>query len=151
MFRKEGTSVEFLLVHPGGPYFQKKDEGAWTIPKGEADEREDLLTRAQIEFQEELGFSASGNTISLGSVKQKGGKVVRAWAVEGDLPGNFQLKSNTFELEWPPNSAKMQSFPEVDKAAFFSIDEAKRKINSAQTAFLDRLLANLDQAERNNP
>jgi len=96
MFRRKDGALEVLLVHPGGPFFQRKDDGAWTIPKGEAAPREDLLTRAQIEFEEELGIQARGNWIALGSIKQKGGKVVHAWAFEGDLPESFQLKSNTF-------------------------------------------------------
>lgn len=143
MFRKTREGLQVLLVHPGGPFFQRKDEGAWTIPKGEVMEGEDLLTRARIEFEEELGFVASGNWIELGSVKQKGSKVVHAWAFEGDLQGGFELKSNMFQLEWPPRSGRMQTFPEVDKAAFFSVEEARRKMNSAQTVFLDRLLAAL--------
>jgi predicted NUDIX family NTP pyrophosphohydrolase len=144
MFRKTKEGLQVLLVHPGGPFFQRKDEGAWTIPKGEVTEGEDLLTRAKIEFEEELGFAPSGDWIELGSVKQKGGKVVHAWAFEGDLQDGFELKSNTFQLEWPPRSGRMQTFPEVDKAAFFSAEEARRKMNSAQTVFLDRLLAGLD-------
>jgi predicted NUDIX family NTP pyrophosphohydrolase len=141
MFRKKEGNIEVLLVHPGGPYFQKKDEGVWTIPKGEAGEGEDLLSRAKTEFEEELGIIPSGNWIELGSVKQKGGKVVYTWAFENDLSSDFQPKSNTFELEWPPRSGKQQTFPEIDKAAFFPIEEAKRKINVAQIVLLDRLLA----------
>jgi predicted NUDIX family NTP pyrophosphohydrolase len=139
MFRRTDEGLQVLLAHPGGPYFQKKDDGAWTIPKGEITEGEDLLTRAKIEFEEELGIAPSGDWIELGSVKQKGGKVVYGWAFEGDLQGDFELKSNTFVLEWPPRSGKMQTFPEVDKVAFFSVDEARRKVNIAQTVFLDRL------------
>jgi predicted NUDIX family NTP pyrophosphohydrolase len=141
MFRNGPTGLEVLLVHPGGPYFQKKDAGAWTIPKGEVGEGEDLLTRAQTEFEEELGIKPSGDWIELGSVKQKGGKVVHAWAFEGDLRDDFQLKSNTFQLEWPPRSGRLQTFPEIDKAAFFSVEEAKEKINVAQAVLLDRLSA----------
>ncbi len=150
MFRKNGATVEILLVHPGGPYFQKKDDGAWSIPKGEAGDGEDLLTRARIEFKEELGFVPSDSTIELGTVKQKGGKTVHAWAFEGDLPRDFELKSNTFDLEWPPRSGKMQTFPEADKAAFFPVDEAKRKMNIAQVFFLDRLVTILEQTERDS-
>src|SRR2546423_1811190 len=120
MFRKGNGALEVLLVHPGGPFFRNKDAGAWTIPKGEAAEGEDLLTRAQTEFEEELGVAPHGEWIDLGSVKQKGGKTVHAWAFEGDLPNDFVLKSNTFEVEWPPRSARMQTFPEVDRAEFFS-------------------------------
>ena len=139
MFRRTEGGLQVLLAHPGGPYFQKKDEGAWTIPKGEITEGEDLLTRAGIEFEEELGLAPFGDWIELGSVKQKGGKIVHAWAFEGNLPSDFELKSNSFVLEWPPRSGKMQTFAEVDKAAFFSVDEARRKVNIAQTVFIDRL------------
>ena len=145
MFRKGKEALELLLVHPGGPYFQKKDEGSWTIPKGEAAEGEDLLSRAKIELEEELGIIPSGDWIELGSVRQKGGKTVHAWAFEGDLGDDFKLNSNTFQLEWPPNSGTMNQFPEVDKAGFFSLDEARRKMNIAQTVFLDRLVAVLGQ------
>ena len=130
-------------MHPGGPFWAKKDEGAWSIPKGEAAPGEDLLTRAQTEFEEELGIRPEGNYISLGSIKQKGGKTVHAWAVEGDLPESFQLKSNLFEMEWPPRSGKMKTFPEVDRAEFFPEKIARRKINPAQTLFIDRLRAAL--------
>jgi predicted NUDIX family NTP pyrophosphohydrolase len=144
MFRTKNDGLEVLLVHPGGPYFQNKDEGAWTIPKGEATEGENLLERAGIEFEEELGIAASGDWMELGSVKQKGGKTVHAWAFAGDLENDFNLVSNTFEMEWPPRSGKMQRFPEVDRASFFSVEEARRKINTAQTVFLDRLIELLD-------
>jgi predicted NUDIX family NTP pyrophosphohydrolase len=141
MFRRRGRAIEVLLVHPGGPFFAKKDDGAWTIPKGEAGPGEDLLTRAQIEFEEELGFRPGGDWISLGSVKQKGGKTVYAWGFEGDWPDSFKLKSNTFEMEWPPRSGKVQTFPEIDRAEFFTEEIARRKINPAQIALLDRLQA----------
>jgi predicted NUDIX family NTP pyrophosphohydrolase len=154
MFRTIDQTVEVLLVHPGGPYFRNKDEGAWTIAKGEVAQGEDLLTRAKIEFEEELGISAAaaagiegGNTtnwIEIGSVKQKGGKTVHAWAFEGGLPADFKLNSNTFELEWPPRSGKTQEFPEVDQASFFPLELARRKINPAQVVFLDRLLDAMD-------
>lgn len=147
MFRIKNAGLEVLLVHPGGPYFQNKDDGAWSIPKGEATEGEGLLARARIEFKEELGVPASGSWIALGSVKQKGGKTVHAWAFAGDLGDDFQSVSNTFEMEWPPRSGKMQQFPEVDRACFFSIEEARRKINLAQTVFLDRLIEVLDSRD----
>ena len=141
MFRRKMDGLEVLLVHPGGPFFSKKDEGAWTIPKGEAEPGEDLLSRAQIEFEEELGIKPSGSWIPLGSIKQKGGKTVHAWAVKGDLPESFELSSNTFQIEWPPQSGKFKEFPEVDRAEFFAEEIARRKINPAQVAFLDRLRA----------
>lgn len=141
MFRTAPDGLEVLLVHPGGPFFRNKDDGSWTVPKGEAAEGEELLERARIEFEEELGIAppASANWIELGSVKQKGGKTVHAWAFEGDCPADFAVVSNTFELEWPPRSGRMERFPEVDRAEFFSMEEGKRKINPAQVAFLDRL------------
>jgi predicted NUDIX family NTP pyrophosphohydrolase len=140
MFHRRRGEPEFLLVHPGGPFFTRKDEGVWTIPKGEAGPNEDLLTRARIEFTEEIGFEPKGNWLPLGSIKQKGGKTVHAWAFEGDLPQDFNLHCNTFELEWPPNSGKTRSFPEIDRAEFFAERAARQKINPAQISFLDRLI-----------
>jgi predicted NUDIX family NTP pyrophosphohydrolase len=145
MFRRKNDKFEVLLVHPGGPFFAKKDDGAWTIPKGEAAPEEDLLTRAQIEFEEELGIQPSGDWIPLGWIKQKGGKIVHAWAFEGGLLEWFKLKSNMFELEWPPRSGKLKKFPEIDQAVFFSEELARRKINPAQVPFLDRLQAALNR------
>ena len=140
MFQKRNGNLKVLLVHPGGPFWRNKDKGAWTIPKGEVGENEDLFTRAKIEFEEELGFAPSTETwINLGSIKQKGGKIVHAWAFSGDLPADFELRSNTFELEWPPRSGHKQSFPEIDRAEFFPLEEARQKINPAQVQFLDRL------------
>ena len=148
MFRKSPNGLEVLLAHPGGPYFRNKDEGAWTVPKGEAAEDEELLARARIEFEEELGIAApaAANWIALGSVKQKGGKIVHAWAFEGDCPANFIAVSNSFELEWPQRSGRMQPFPEIDRAEFFSIEEARGKIKEAQISFLDRLIEALGTA-----
>jgi len=143
MFRRKRGALEVLLVHPGGPFFANKHEGAWTIPKGEAGPGEDLLTRAQIEFEEELGIRPHGNWIPLGSIEQKGGKIVHAWAFEGDLDDAFKLKSNSFEMEWPPRSRSMKQFPEVDRAEFFAEETAIRKINPAQVILLDRLRAAL--------
>src|SRR6266436_9235452 len=127
MFRRKDDALEVLLVHPGGPFFAKKDESIWTIPKGEAAPGEDLLWRAQIEFEEEIGFRPEGEWIPLGSIKQKGGKTVHAWAFEGDLPDSFKLKSNVFEMEWPPRSGKLKKFPEIDQAVFFPEEVARRK------------------------
>jgi predicted NUDIX family NTP pyrophosphohydrolase len=147
MFRKK-LKLEVLLVHPGGPFFQAKDAGAWTVPKGEVADAEDLLTRARIEFEEELGMPppAKADWIELGSVKQKGGKIVHAWAFEGDCPADFVAVSNTFDLEWPPRSGRMEKFPEIDRAEFFPLEEAKRKIKEAQIPFLDRLVEALGTA-----
>jgi predicted NUDIX family NTP pyrophosphohydrolase len=143
MFRRKNDQVEVLLAHPGGPLFARKDDGIWTIPKGEAASGEDLLTRAQIEFEEEVGFHPEGGLdwIALGWIKQKGGKIVHAWAFEGDLPQAFEMKSNLFEMEWPPHSGKRKMFPEVDQALFFSEEVARRKIKPAQALLLDRLQA----------
>jgi predicted NUDIX family NTP pyrophosphohydrolase len=144
MFRRRGDQLEVLLAHPGGPLYRNKDDGVWTIPKGEIDSGEDLLRRARIEFEEEVGIPAQGAAwIDLGWIKQKGGKTVYAWAFEGDLPDSFQCRSNMFEMEWPTRSGKMQNFPEVDKAGFFSLEDARRKLKEAQTPFLDRLQAAL--------
>ena len=143
MYRRRGGQIEFLLVHPGGPYFLRKDAGSWTIPKGEASPNEDLLSRARIEFSEELGFAPSGAYLPLGVIRQKGGKTVHAWAFAGDLPNEFVLRSNTFELEWPPRSGKHQTFAEIDRAEFFPAPRAREKINPAQVEFLDRLLTML--------
>jgi predicted NUDIX family NTP pyrophosphohydrolase len=144
MFRVKNNKLELLLAHPGGPFFAKKDDGAWTIPKGEAAPGEDLLARAQIEFEEELGIKPSGNWIELGSIKQRGGKTVHAWAFEGDLLESFKLKSNSFQMEWPPRSGKLKEFPEIDRAEFFAEEIARQKLNPAQTPLLDRLRAALN-------
>jgi predicted NUDIX family NTP pyrophosphohydrolase len=138
IFRRNDI-IQVLLAHPGGPFFARKDDGVWTIPKGEAGPGEDFLTRARIEVEEELGIKPTGNLISLGSIKQKGGKTVHAWAVEGDLPKQFELKSNLFEIEYPPRSGKFKQFPEIDRAEFFQEEIARQKINPAQIPFLDRL------------
>ena len=144
MFRRRGDQLEVLLAHPGGPLFRNKDDGVWTIPKGEIGFGEDFLGRARIEFEEEVGIPAEGGDwIDLGWVKQKGGKTVYAWAFEGDLPNSFECRSNVFQMEWPPRSGKMQNFPEVDQACFFSLEDARCKLKEAQTPFLDRLQAEL--------
>jgi predicted NUDIX family NTP pyrophosphohydrolase len=142
MFRRRKGELEFLLAHPGGPFFVQKDLGVWTIPKGEATPDEDLLTRAQIEFEEEVGFRPENvqDWIKLGWIQQKGGKIVHAWGFEGDLPVPFECKSNLFDLEWPPRSGRYQKFPEVDQACFFSDKIARRKLKPTQLPFLDRLL-----------
>ena len=142
MYRRTSAGLEVLLVHPGGPYFASKDAGAWTLPKGEPAEGEDPLAAARREFHEETGVDVPpGATLHpLGQGKQKGGKIVQAWAFEGDCdPG--KCVSNTFRLEYPPRSGRFQQFPEVDRAEFFSLTEAKAKINPAQVELLDRLEA----------
>jgi predicted NUDIX family NTP pyrophosphohydrolase len=146
LYRRLGGSVEVLLVHPGGPFWAKKDAGAWSIPKGEYDDGEDALEAARREFTEELGAAADGPTTPLGEVKQKGGKVVAAWGVQGDLDPAL-VRSNTFEMEWPPRSGRRQSFPEVDRAEWFTPEAALEKMNPAQHTFLERLLEVLERSE----
>jgi len=146
MYRRRGGVLEVFLVHPGGPFFAKKDIGVWSIPKGELDEGEDALAAARREFEEETGFTAVGAFVPLAPVVQKGGKIVQAWAVEGDCDPE-KMKSNTFEIEWPPRSGRRQEFPEADHCGWFSINEAKRKINPAQAGFL----AELQQAIESKP
>jgi predicted NUDIX family NTP pyrophosphohydrolase len=131
--------IEVLLVHPGGPFWARRDEGAWSIPKGEYREDEDALAAARREFVEELGHEIpAGEPLDLGTVTQSSGKRVRAWAVEGDLDASA-ITSNTFELEWPPRSGRREQFPEVDRAAWFDLAEAREKLVKAQVAFLERL------------
>jgi predicted NUDIX family NTP pyrophosphohydrolase len=142
---REGTT-EFLLVHPGGPYWTKRDEGAWSIPKGGIEEDEDSRAAALRELDEELGSGRPeldpATLIELGSIRQRAGKVVDAWAAEGDFDP-ASLDSNTFEMEWPPRSGREVEFPEVDRAEWFELEEARRKLLPAQGEFLDRLLAHL--------
>ena len=138
MYRRRDGSVEVLLAHPGGPFWAKKDFGAWSIPKGEFDSDEDPLEAAKREFEEESGIAGSGNFVALGEVKQAGGKVVTAWAVEDDCDASL-LKSNTFSMEWPPRSGRMEEFPEVDRWGWFALEEARERILVGQRAFLDRL------------
>jgi predicted NUDIX family NTP pyrophosphohydrolase len=139
MYRRKDGALEVLLVHPGGPFWAKKDLGAWTIPKGELEEGEDALTTARREFREETSLESSGPFHPLGSIKQKGGKVVHAWAFEGDCAAET-IRSNTVNLEWPPRSGQFREFPEVDRAEWFRVDEAQRRINSAQVPLLDHLV-----------
>jgi len=141
LFRKRHNEQEFFLVHPGGPFFTKKDAGWWTIPKGEIAVGEDPLTAALREFEEETGHHPTGNFIPLQSITQKGGKQVLCWAVEGNLDP-LAIISNTFELEWPPKSGKMNSFPEVDKGGWFNFEEAGRLINERQIALLEEMVIN---------
>lgn len=151
LFRNPAASLEVLLVHPGGPYWAKKDLGAWSIPKGEPDEGEDLRQCALRELGEELGQEAPqpavGALVELGSVRQKGGKLVHAWASEGDFDPAM-LCSNTFTMEWPPRSGAEREFPEVDRAGWFDPTEARRRILAAQADLVDRLLDSLGGAPR---
>ena len=138
LYRRRQSRIEVLLVHPGGPFWAKKDPGAWSIPKGEHDPGEDPLSAACREFTEESGFTAAGPFLPLTPLKQKSGKLVRAFACEGEAdPG--ALRSNTFTLEWPPRSGKTKEFPEVDRAAWFPLDAAREKIHPGQVEFLQEL------------
>lgn len=137
-FRIRAGKLEVLLVHLGGPFWSKKDAGAWFVPKGEIQPGEDELAAAQREFREETGFDPMGPYIPIGEVKQKSGKTVVAWAFESDCDPS-KLKSNTFQMEWPPRSGKQREFPEVDRAAFFPLDQAHEKIHPSVAAFLSRL------------
>ena len=145
MFRRNGSSFEVLLVHPGGPYWQRKDDGAWTIPKGEFDERESADAAARREFEEETGFALKGELIALTPVRQPSGKIVHPFAVEGDLDP-AEIRSNTFAMEWPPRSGVMREFPEVDRAGWFSLAEARRKLIDGQRPILEEFARALDQA-----
>lgn len=138
MYRMRNGELEALLVHPGGPFWAKKDDGAWFIPKGELNPDEEPLTAAKREFQEETGLTPAGDFLPLGSVKQKSGKIVFAWAFAGDCdPAN--LKSNTFTIEWPPRSGQKKEFPEIDRAGFFTLAHATRKMHAAEFPLLERL------------
>lgn len=141
MYRIRQRELEVFLGHPGGPFFTHRDDGYWTIPKGEIEEDEDHLATAIREFQEEVGIEVNPKSefIELGSIKQKGGKIVHAWAVEQRCADPIECKSNTFKMEWPIGSGKWASFPEVDRAEFFPIETAKRKIKSTQIPLLERL------------
>jgi predicted NUDIX family NTP pyrophosphohydrolase len=138
MYRVRETELEFLLAHPGGPFWKHRDAGAWTIPKGEIQDGEDPLAAARREFEEEIGLKPSGSFVELTPIQQKGGKIVHAWAFEGDCD-TAAVHSNSFQMEWPPRSGKFQTCPEVDRAAFFRLTEAKVKINPAQVALLEEL------------
>jgi predicted NUDIX family NTP pyrophosphohydrolase len=138
MYRRRGQSLEVLLVHPGGPFWKNKDAGAWTIPKGELQVHEEPLAAAQREFREELGFEVRGPFRPLTPIRQTGGKIVQAWAFEGDCEPS-QIRCNTFSIEWPPRSGKFCEFPEIDRAEFFSLAAAEEKINPAQVPLLHEL------------
>ena len=141
LHRTRGGVREVLLVHPGGPLWTRRDAGAWSVPKGEYDDGEDAFSAARREFEEELGLEPpDGPADDLGEIRQKSGKIVHAWALAGELDVG-RVRSNTFELEWPPRSGRIQEFPEVDRAQWFELELAREKINPAQIALLDRLAA----------
>jgi predicted NUDIX family NTP pyrophosphohydrolase len=148
MYRRRGEQIEVFLVHPGGPFFAQRDDGCWGIPKGLIQDGEELIAVGEREFAEETGRDVeecrtSPGMHSLGTVVQRGGKQVHAWAFEGDWPDGVPIDSNTFELEWPRGSGRFLETPEVDRGEFFELDRARTKINEAQEAFLDRLLATI--------
>jgi predicted NUDIX family NTP pyrophosphohydrolase len=147
LYRNAGGRLEVFLVHPGGPFWAKKDDGAWSIPKGEFADNEEPLEAARREFQEETSFSVEGAFIPLNPVKQPSGKTVYAWAVEGDIDAGA-IRSNTFSMEWPKGSAKTKSFPEIDKANWFDLDTAKVKILKGQFGLLEQLSRKLSQPNR---
>jgi len=142
LYRRRGGGVEVFLVHPGGPFWARKDQAAWSIPKGELDPDEDALDAARREFQEETGLVAEGDFQALAPLRQPGGKVVHAFALEGDADPEA-VRSNPFEMEWPPRSGKLQAFPEVDRAAWLALDLAREKIHKGQVGLLDQLEAML--------
>lgn len=143
LFRRAARGIEVLLVHPGGPYWAGKDEGAWSIPKGEFGPDEEPLAAARREFEEETGFAVSGEFLPLQPVHTASGKLIHAWALEAELDAT-QIRSNTFALEWPPRSGRMVDFPEVDRAGWFALNEAGVKINKGQLPLLDQLRALAD-------
>jgi predicted NUDIX family NTP pyrophosphohydrolase len=138
MYRKRNQQLEVLLVHLGGPFWAKKDAGAWFVPKGEVNPGEDELSAAKREFQEETGLAPGADLLPLGSVRHKSGKKVSAWAFEGDCDPAV-LRSNTFQMEWPPHSGKMREFPEIDRAALFTIEAAREKMHPTEFEFISRL------------
>ena len=142
-YRRSGDGWQVFLVHPGGPFWAKKDLGAWSMPKGEFTEGEDALLAAKREFREEVGQGIEGTFVALEPRRQKSGKTIHAWAVEGDLD-ETRLVSNEFEMEWPPRSGKMQRFPEVDRGQWFALPEAKTRINSGQIPILEELALMLE-------
>jgi predicted NUDIX family NTP pyrophosphohydrolase len=145
MFRRTPRGTEVLLAHPGGPFWTRRDDAAWTLPKGEIDPGEDALAAARREFLEETGFASAPPFLPLGELRQKSGKRITAWAFEGDADP-ARLVSNAFELEWPPRSGRLRSFPEVDRVRWFGLEEARRKLIAGQAPFLDALEACLGGA-----
>jgi predicted NUDIX family NTP pyrophosphohydrolase len=144
LFRWSGSTLEVFLVHPGGPFWQKKDWGAWSIPKGEYEEGQDPLEVAYREFEEETGMRAeTRNPIPLDDIKQPSGKIISAWAIEQDCSSK-SIRSNSFSMEWPPRSGKIQEFPEIDRAEWFVIDEGRQRLTKGQVGFLDRLAGKLN-------
>jgi predicted NUDIX family NTP pyrophosphohydrolase len=150
MFRVQNGTLQVFLAHPGGPLYTRKDDGHWSIPKGEPPEGEALIDAAIREFEEETGIKPHGPYIELGWIRQKGGKVVHGWAFEGVRDDSQQICSNTFEMEWPPRSGRTQSFPEVDRAQFFPLAEAKQKLRDSQWPLIERLAAILENSAKDS-
>ena len=144
LFRRK-PNLQLLLAHPGGPYWWDEDEGAWSIPKGEVENDEELLKAARREFKEEIGFDPDGEFIELGSIKQKGGKTVYCWALEYQIPDDYVFEPDWFEMEWPPDSGQIEEFPEIDRIEYFGPFEARKKINPAQREFISRLIDKCSQ------
>jgi predicted NUDIX family NTP pyrophosphohydrolase len=151
LFRRS-TPLELFLVHPGGPFWARKDDGAWSLPKGEYSEDEDALLAAKREFQEETGISVDGDFLLLGELRQPGGKLITAWALEKDVKDvdPTRIKSNLFSMEWPPKSGQTQEFPEVDRAAWFPVPQARTKLLKGQVAFINRLVKKLGVSVEDN-
>jgi len=149
LFRRSTTHLELFLVHPGGPFWARKDDGAWSLPKGEYADPESPLEAAKREFQEETGISVDGDFLPLGELRQPGGKLVTAWALEKDVDPTL-VKSNLFSMEWPPKSGQTQEFPEVDRAAWFPISQARSKLLKGQVAFINRLADKLGVTAEDN-
>jgi predicted NUDIX family NTP pyrophosphohydrolase len=149
LYRVREGVLEVFLVHPGGPYWEKKDAGAWSIPKGEFNDGDDPLQAARREFQEETGSQAAGELIALTPLKQRSGKLVYAWAVRGDIDAS-SVQSNLFSMEWPPHSGQQREFPEIDRGAWFAVDAANEKILPGQRGFIRQLQEYLDAAPRGN-
>jgi len=147
MYIHKNSELKIFLVHPGGPYFVKKDDACWSIPKGLIEDNEDKLATAVREFEEETGMKPSGDFIPLGEITMKSGKLIYAWAFEGKEDAEFLFKSNLFEMEWPPNSGKKENFPEADKFEFFSVEEAKKKINPSQIPLINNLVNHLSHPD----
>lgn len=151
MYRFRAGELEIFLAHPGGPHFRRKDDGHWTLPKGEVQPGENLLATAIREFKEETGLEAAGEFIPLGSVRQKGGKIVFGWAFAGNWEPARVLVSNHYRIEWPPHSGQFIEFPEIDRAEFFSLADARHKMKETQWRFVERLLAALSRPATNLP
>jgi predicted NUDIX family NTP pyrophosphohydrolase len=150
MYRLRNGTLQVFLAHPGGPLYARKDNGHWSIPKGEPPEGEALFDAAKREFEEETGLKPQGPFVELGSIQQKGGKIVHAWAFEDDCDDSQPICSNLFEMEWPPRSGRSQSFPEVDRAQFFPLPEAKQKLRDSQWPLVERLAAILGSSAKND-